>query len=76
MELITRVLSLKYHKYVTDENNCLFKSKSLKTTLSGLLSEMSGAESTKLFKIAWFYLFRRVTASVNEFNRREIQFVW
>ena len=76
MELITRVLSLKYHKYVTRENISLFKPKSLKTTLSGLLSEMSGAENKRLFKIAWFYFYRRVTASVDEFNRREIKFVW
>ena len=76
MELITRVISLKYNKYVTRENNCLFKSKSLKTTLSGLLSEMSGAENTRLSKIAWFYFYRRVTARVDEFNRREIKFVW
>ena len=35
---------------------------------------MSGAENTKLFKIALFYFFRRMTARVDEFNRHEIKF--
>ena len=48
--------------------------KSLNTTLSWMLSEMSGAGNTRLFKIVWFYFFCRVTASVGEFNRREIKF--
>ena len=52
------------------------QTKSLNTTLSGMLSEMSGAENTPLSKIAWFYFFRRVTARVDELNRHEIKFAW
>ena len=40
MEFVTRVLSLKYNKYVIRKNTVYFSrlTKSLKTTLSGMLS--------------------------------------
>ena len=77
MKFITRVLSLKYNKYVTRENNRKFKSPNevAKHNTLGMLSEMSSAENTRLFKIAWFYFFRRVTAR-DELNRHEIKFAW
>ena len=52
------------------------QTKLLNKTLSVMLSEMSGAENTRLFKIAWFYFFRRVTARIDELNRHEIKFAW
>ena len=76
IELFTRVLSLKFHKYDSREKKNIDSrrpAKSLNTAVSKMLSETSGANNARPFKIAWVYLFRRVTAPISEFNCHEIQ---
>ena len=74
IELFTRVLSLKFHKYDSREKKkTSIPGARLNTAVSKMLSETSGADNARPFKIAWVYLFRRVTAPISEFNCHEIQ---
>ena len=69
MEFITRVLSLKYNKYVIRENNRLFKSPNevaKHNTLGNVKLDVWCREHKALQD--------RVTARVDEFNRHEIKF--